>query len=647
MRRNLLLIGMLVLCTQLLASPEGNISQHRHGSVEGTSQASFYQNNKMNFYNLKYLFLDIKVETQSNAIAGTATYNALVTQTLDTFAIEYKANMLLDSVLVNGTKRSYVRFNDHIYIPFSPSVPAGTMLTVSYFFKGTALNGIAFGTDPATGLKFTANVSESYQAREWFPSKQLLNDKIDSSTVVITTDAANKAGSNGLLQLVENLPNNKVRYTWKTNYPINYYLTSFAVGNYLEYKNYAKPAAIAPDSVLIQHYIVNNASFFNSIKANLDMTPRFIEKLSELFGVYPFHKEKYGHAHAMIGGGMEHQTMSTMQSFGSSLIAHELGHQWFGDNVTCGTWNDIWVNEGFATYADYLMSESFPLYYSLTAATIMANYHTSIMGQPGGSVFGPIADSHNEGRIFSSRLSYNKGAAILHTLRFEMQSDTLFFKTLRNYQQKFKDTFATAADFKLVAEQTTGRNFTNFFNQWYYGEGYPTYNVVFGPQGTDTLVIDVSQTTSMPSITPFFSGLLELKIKSAQGDTTIVVNHTTNNRRLKIPYSKIAATVEVDPKNWIINKVGTIVTGIQNIPAATAGVNIYPNPTRGLLNIKLPAHTFREVTITDVAGRVVQRYPVSSSATKVMANLAVPGGVYFVQLNGSKGRVVQKIIVDK
>lgn len=153
----------------------------------------------------------------------------------------------------------------------------------------------------------------------------ILKDKIDSADIWVTTSAINKVGSNGLLQGVDALPSGKVRYRWKTNYPMNYYMPSISVGNYMEYLNYAKPLAMSPDSILIQHYLVDNVTYFNSVKANLDKTPAFIEKLSELFGLYPFKNEKYGHAHASIGGGMEHQTMSTMNSFGSTLIAHELG----------------------------------------------------------------------------------------------------------------------------------------------------------------------------------------------------------------------------------------------------------------------------------------------------------------------------------
>lgn len=526
-------------------------------------QVLYYQYPSMEKYDIKYLKIDLNAEAGSRFLSGTSTTRAIALQPLDSFIIELKNNMIVDSVYINGTKRVFSRGSDFIYVPLSPVLPAGTTVTVITYYNGTASSGGVFaGTVASNGLTYTATLSESYQAREWFPAKQILSDKIDSTDIWITTSAFNKVGANGLLMETVDSPNNRKLYKWKTRYPMNYYLPSIAIGNYMEYTNYAKPLAMAPDSIPVLNYIADNATYFNSVKANIDKTPAFIEKFSELFGLYPFKDEKYGHAQASIGGGMEHQTMSTMNSFGTSLIAHELGHQWWGDHVTCASWNHIWLNEGFASYCEYLSVEKLPaLYSTTTAAAYMQNVHNSVLSSATGSVFVPNASLYDENRIFSSRLSYNKGSAIIHTLRFEMQDDTLFFNTLKNFQQQYKNDVATAEDFKSVAETTCGRSFTDFFNQWYYGEGYPIFNITYLKQGLDTLILIVNESTSAPDVTSFFRGLFEFRVTSAQGDTIVKANVTTNNQQFKFYYPKTPNGIVVDPNNWVLNATGTITNG--------------------------------------------------------------------------------------
>ena len=535
-----------------------------HASVSSREQqVLYYQYPSMDKYDIKYLKIDLAAEAGSRYLAGTSTTVAVAVQPLDSFIIELRNNMIVDSVFINGVKKVFTRGSDFIYVPLSPALPAGTTVTALFYYNGTASSGGVFaGTVASNGLTYTATLSESYQAREWFPAKQILSDKIDSTEIWITTSAINKVGSNGLLLETVDSPNNRKLYKWKTRYPMNYYLPSIAIGNYMEYTNYAKPAAMAPDSIPVLHYIADNATYFNSVKANIDKTPAFIEKYSELFGLYPFKNEKYGHAQASIGGGMEHQTMSTMNSFGSTLIAHELGHQWWGDYVTCATWNHIWLNEGFASYCEYLAVEKLPALFPTTnPTTYMQNVHNSVLSSATGSVYVPNGSLFDENRIFSSRLSYNKGSAIIHNLRFEMQDDTLFFNTLKNFQQQYKNSVATAEDFKSVAETTCGRSFTDFFNQWYYGEGYPIFNITYLKQGLDTIILVINESASAPDVTSFFRGLFEFRITSAQGDTIVKANVLTNNQQFKFYFPKTANGIVVDPNNWVLNATGTITNG--------------------------------------------------------------------------------------
>ena len=568
MRTYLLLLLGVVFSNNIFAQQDNDDPACRekcsHSKLSSKGQqADYYQYPSMDKYDVKYLKLDLHAEAGTRFMSGIAKTVAITVQPLDSFITELRNNMIVDSVYINGVKKNFTHSSDFIYVPLSPALPAGTTVTAIFYYNGTTGSGGVFsGTVSSNMLTYTATLSESYQAREWFPVKQILRDKIDSADIWVTTSLPNLVGSNGILVAIVDSFNNKRQFQWKSRYPMNYYMPSISIGNYMEYKNYAKPAAMAPDSILVLHYIVDEENYFASVKVNLDKTPAFIEKYSELYGLYPFKNEKYGHSHANIGGGMEHQTMTTASSFGSTLIAHELGHQWFGDNVTCATWNDIWLNEGFASYSEYLAIEKLPLLFPTTnPASYMQSVHNNVLSVANGSVYVPNASIFDENRIFSGRLSYNKGSAIIHNLRFEMQDDNLFFQTLKNYQTQYKNSTATTDDFKLVAETTCGRSFNDFFNQWYYGEGYPTFNITYIKQGTDSIILLVNETVSAPSVTPFFKGLYEFRITSATGDTIVKANVTSNNQQFKFRYTKTANGIVVDPNNWVLNNTGTITNG--------------------------------------------------------------------------------------
>jgi len=604
-------------------------------------RAAYFQYPSMNKYDVKYLKLDLAVEPNSRDISGTALTRVKSLQSLDSFIIELISTMVLDSVFVNNTKRNFSRGSDHIFIPLSPIIPADIFLEVLFYYHGTASSrGIFAGIETNSGLKYSSSLSESYHARDWFPSKQTLKDKIDSADIWLTTDGANKAGSNGVLFAEITKLNNKKQFQWKSRYPMNYYMPSFSVGNYMEYVNYAKPAAMAPDSMLIQHYLVDNPDYFINIKSSLDKTPVFIEKMSDLFGLYPFSREKYGHSQSGTGIGIEHQTMSTVESFDPLLVIHELAHQWFGDNVTCATWNHIWLNEGFASYSEYLMVEKLSSLFSTTLAAYMQSFHNDVLSVPNGSVFVPDASIYNETRIFNTRLTYNKGAAIIHTLRFEMQDDSAFFRTLKNFQQLFKDSVATAEDFKQIAENTSGKKFNDFFNQWYYGEGYPTFNVEYSKQG-DSIVLMVNQMVSAPTVTPFFKGLYEFTINSPQGDTTVRVYQTENNQAFKFRSNKIPSGVVVDPNNWVLNKVGSIITGINNPQNLSNEVKLFPNPSSGSVYLQYRINDFDNLKLFDIAGKLLQEKKISRGSTQQTINTALPPGMFVIQLNG-KGKIAIK-----
>jgi aminopeptidase N len=411
----------------------------------------------------------------------------------------------------------------------------------------------------------------------WFPCKQDLQDKADSVYVFLSTDSDLKAGSNGILTAQIPLPGNRIRYEWKSRYPVDYYLISFAVGNYMDYSFYARNAE-GSDSILIQNYIYNHPDYFEQNKAAIDKTSEMMRLYSDLLGDYPFRKEKYGHCVAPLGGGMEHQTMTTLVNFSFLLVAHELAHQWFGDYVTCSTWQDIWINEGFASYGEYLANQY--LKSQIIADTWMSGVHDYIKSLPGGSVYVPEEDAGNEDRIFDYRLTYDKGAAIIHMIRQEVANDSLFFRTFKTFLQKYRNGCASGVDFRDHLTEITGKDFTAFFDQWYFGEGYPIHSISWN-QENDTLTINSLQTPSTGNL--LFTVPIEFRISSDSGDTTITFRQSGSFNSWKIHFPGSITSVIPDPNRWLLWEATVLKNG--GIKGSENTFRIVPNPAKERVNV--------------------------------------------------------------
>ncbi|MEX0986567.1 MAG: M1 family metallopeptidase, partial [Bacteroidales bacterium] len=427
-------------------------------------------------YDVKFYHLSLEVSNEHTRIEGYTSILTEATDNIDTLVFQLIDEMTVTGVEVNGSAvPEYSHRDDVLYLPVI--AVQGDLITTTIHYLGDAnqdrgfFAGMTSSFDNTNQQWVTYTLSEPLNARDWFPVKQVLSDKADSVWVDIICDQNLMAGSNGLLTVVEELPENRHKFRWKSNYPIAYYLISIAVANY---RDYSFNAALSEntDSVLVQNFIYDDDKYFLNWKDRIDKTGEMITLFSTLIDDYPFAREKYGHAVAPMGGGMEHQTMTTLSNFNFTLVAHELAHQWFGDNITCGTWQDIWINEGFASYLEYIALEN--LYNQDAADGWMENAMSAAFGKTG-SVYVPQEEAENVFRVFDYGLSYKKGAVLLHMIRYELNDDALFFDVLKSYTELYSDSVATAVDFREVLELKSGMDFTCFFDQWYYGTGYPNF----------------------------------------------------------------------------------------------------------------------------------------------------------------------------
>ena len=560
-------------------------------------------------YDVTFYDLNLNMTNLSTYLSGKVAIHAKANEPIDSALYELFSTFNIIDITVNGISVDYSRVNSVIKVPVNAQ--SGESFVIETEYDGTPptaatnpLGGAGMSQDdsPTWGNEVVWSLSEPFSAYEWFPCKQSLIDKADSSYFFITVPSNLKAGSNGLLDQVIDFGNGYSQYQWKHRHPIDYYLISVSVSSYVDYSIYANPTG-APNPILIQNYIYDNPQTLSYFQDDIDETVDFMELFYDLYGPYPFEDEKYGHCMAPFSGGMEHQTMTTQGFFNKGLTAHELGHQWWGDHVTCASWCDIWINEGFASYSEYLMLENL---YPNESDGHMEDVHDNVMSQNGGSVW--VLDSLNENRIFSGRLTYDKGAAIVHSMRYMINDDDQFFQILRDFQDTFADGTAYGVDFKNALESESGIDFTAFFEQWYFGQGYPTYAIQWQQSG-ENLLLEINHNTSKPNITPTFTNDLDVKFQRiGLPDTTIRFSISSNSELYTITnIGQINGSITMDPDNWIINANGSIIeTNTLNSEidqTSTSNLYISPNPSNGIFSIH-NLNTRAEITVRDMNGKI-------------------------------------------
>jgi aminopeptidase N len=265
---------------------------------------------------------------------------------------------------------------------------------------------------------------------------------------------------------------------------------------------------------------------------------------------------------------------------GHGLIAHECAHQWFGDYVTCGNWEDIWLNEGFATYFEGLTEERFnPSSWMGWKQWRIQN----ITSQTYGSVL--CDDTTNVNRIFDGKLSYDKGAYLLHMLRWKL-GDSVFFQGLKDYLNDplLAYNYVRTPDLKQHLETTSGQNLTSFFNEWYYNQGWPSYHLLWSQTGTN-VAITLNQTTSHSSVS-FYEMPVPVKFWGGGTDTTIIFNHTFSGQNFNTTIPFIIDSIQFDPELHILSNFNTV-TSIRDLNSLTNEVIIFPNPVTSEISLTI------------------------------------------------------------
>lgn len=336
---------------------------------------------------------------------------------------------------------------------------------------------------------------------------------------------------------------------------------------------------------------------------------------------------------------MEHQTMTSTTTFNENIITHELSHQWFGDKITCGSWHDIWLNEGFATYCEALYAEQ---------KYGFAQYRQAIRSDSLVALASREAilnvDTSNVNVLFNHATTYAKGGLVLHMLRHVL-GDSVFFRGMYAYANDTALAYrnAVTADFRRVMETVSGKDLAYFFNEWMYQTGYPHYQVSGSASPTAggvsyNFTIHQALPDAAPSI---FVMPIDLVLHMADGDTLVTVWDDSVSKTFTFNLPAAPISVALDPDGWIFKAAVTPITGTPTTgyqPSSYYLAQNYPQPFNpsttirygiarsGLVTIKIYSILGQEVATLVNSVRGAGNYQA------VWDGSSMPTGVYFCRM---------------
>jgi hypothetical protein len=495
-------------------------------------------------YDVTYYSLDLGIDPIGGTVSGAVEIRGTVTgASLSTVDVDLGNTLVVSAVTYSGGTLAFVHAGDLLTVTLDRAYSQGEPFAFAVHYAGPPdVQYGAFEFDSWNGSPMIWSLSEPFGARSWWPCKDVPSDKADSVDIEITVPEALIVASNGTL--VGETDNGATKtYHWREKYPIATYLVSVAVHPYTVYSDWYRYSPT--DSMEVKFFVFPD--HYAVVQPTYSKTVDMIELFSNIFGEYPFLEEKYGHAEFTWGGGMEHQTITSLGGWGEYLIAHELAHQWWGDMVTCDDFHHIWLNEGFATYSEALWSEFTYGEVQYRSDMEAAKYFGA------GTIYVP--DTGDWNRIFDSGLSYNKASWVLHMLRHVVGDDD-FFEILQAYyaDPRYQYGTATTEQFRDVCEDVSGMDLDWFFHEWIYEELYPQYALDWyaTPNGGGHSVhvsIDQDQTGYI------FKMPVDVTITTAGGAETFVAWDSLPSQSFTFDVSAAPVRVELDRDEWILRTV--------------------------------------------------------------------------------------------
>ncbi len=446
-----------------------------------------------NCFDVYYYDLTVRIIPGARQIKGHNNIYFMVMDTSHSVQIDLFDNYKIDKITWNGQELHFKREFNAIFVRFPDMLKPGErhIITVEYYGKpGKAADppwkgGFVWKRDKRHN-RWIAVACEHLGASSWWPNKDHLSDEPDSMTISIEVPENYRAISNGNLKSVEKAGKSYNRFIWFVSYPINNYNVTFYIGKYTQLND---TLILGNNTLQIKYYVMPYN--FEKAEQHFEQTHEVIRFYCEVFGKYPFLRDGFSLVESPYAG-MEHQTAIAYGNSYSNdkndhayrnkqydyIIVHETAHEWWGNSVSAGDMADVWIHEGFATYAELLFIE----YIFGKEEYLHEIRNKSFYIQN----FWPMVQNRNVNEnSFAGNDIYNKGAIMLHSLRCTINNDSLFFKIIKDFYIQNCYKIVDTDDFIELVNRKTKKDYNAFFNKYLYDSRLPVLEYSFRKNSDD------------------------------------------------------------------------------------------------------------------------------------------------------------------
>lgn len=581
--------------------------------------------------------------------------------------IEFRVDSALSSINLNAINTSleilevsmagtdFTHSGDILTVELDQTYNPGDVVEVKITYNHKNVSDNAF----YVGSGFVFTDCEPEGARRWFPCWDKPSDK---ATLDLTAKVPSNVllGSNGRLEETSTVADTNY-FNWISRDPIATYIMIVTSSNQfvLDIVDWDYTAGGKDTITPIYFYYTpdENPDYIKSIIG--DMATHF----SNQFGIHPFEKDGFATLNSLFQwGGMENQSLTSLcnNCWGESLIAHEFAHQWFGDMISPGTWAEIWLNEGFATWGEAIWTEHNGGYDAyLSEIQDNANYYFS--SNPGTVISDPdwAINTPPSNIMFSYALTYMKSSCVVHQLRYVL-GDEVFFEAVRSYThdvENFRYKSATTTDFNAKFSEISGQNLDWFFDEWIYSPNHPIYNNTysFDQTGGGDWVVNF-QATQVQTNAPFFTMPLEITVVyTDNSDTTIRFFNDENNQYFSFELDKEPMNLYFDKDNEFVLKQASLSTGVfdQTEMASLKLDQNQPNPfsSTTMINYSIAVASPVKISLYDITGSLLQilvdEKKTAGKHSYQFSKNGLAAGIYYYSVEaGSLSETMKMIIAE-